>query len=73
MVMSPAGLATKNNCAGKGQQQFTKVDTSHCSATDHERAQWNCIGGGQSNDRYNDGTWLNDTKWLLEFIYRSES
>jgi hypothetical protein len=23
MVMSPAGLETKNNCAGEGQQQFS--------------------------------------------------
>jgi hypothetical protein len=23
MVMSPEGLKTKNNCAGKGQQQFS--------------------------------------------------
>jgi hypothetical protein len=23
MVMSPAGLATKDDCAGEGQQQFT--------------------------------------------------
>jgi hypothetical protein len=23
MVMSPAGLGTKNNCAGEGQQQFS--------------------------------------------------
>jgi hypothetical protein len=23
MVMSPAGLGTKNNCAGEGQQKFS--------------------------------------------------
>jgi hypothetical protein len=25
MVMSPAGLGTKNDCAGEAQQQFTRT------------------------------------------------
>jgi hypothetical protein len=28
MVMSPAGLGTKNNCAGEGQQQFSSQSDS---------------------------------------------
>jgi hypothetical protein len=28
MVMSPAGLGTKNNCAGEGQQQFISQSTT---------------------------------------------
>jgi hypothetical protein len=42
-----------------------QVKSSHCSAMDNERAQWSCIRGGH-------GTWLNATKWLLEFIYHSK-
>jgi hypothetical protein len=30
------------------------------------------VSRGQSNDWYNDGTCLNATKWLLEFICRSK-
>jgi hypothetical protein len=30
--MSPAGLGTKNNCAGKGQQQFTQLTDSELGA-----------------------------------------
>jgi hypothetical protein len=26
MVMSPAGPGTKNDCAGEGQQQFTRTE-----------------------------------------------
>jgi hypothetical protein len=28
MYMSPAGLGTKNDCAGEGQQQFTRQTES---------------------------------------------
>jgi hypothetical protein len=48
-----------------------QVKSSHSSETDHEWARWSCIRGGQSNDRYNDGTWFNATKLLLEFICNS--
>jgi hypothetical protein len=27
MVMSPAGLETKNDCAGEGQQKYTRIRT----------------------------------------------
>jgi hypothetical protein len=30
MVMSPTGLATKNYCAGEGQQQFTRQKGEGC-------------------------------------------
>jgi hypothetical protein len=45
MVMSPAGLGTKNDCACKGQQQFTRptdrpTDFTRISATDQIFYSW---------------------------------
>jgi hypothetical protein len=40
MVMSPAGLETKNDCAGEGQQEFTRLDPEGNRLLGRPRLMW---------------------------------